>query len=65
MIDAENRKRQEAEAPSRRYADAKAASAGAADRIAQASLDLVKTFREVYSDSYKRPHEAPIRMART
>lgn len=44
-------------APARRYDDVKKTAAAAAERISQASRELLDTFREIYADDYNRPRE--------
>lgn len=57
-VGGDQRKQQTDLAPRRRYADVKAASSTAAERIARASADLVSTFREAYAPEYDRPRAA-------
>lgn len=54
----EQRRRQAQDAPKRRYEDARAAGASAADRIAQATDKTVETFRSCFSASCEELGEA-------
>jgi hypothetical protein len=61
----DQRHAQSAGAPKRRYEDAKAASASAADRISAATKNLLAAFRDVYQDEYDRPRDPAARLVST